>query len=41
MKGILLINLGTPDDLELSSIKKYLTEFLSDDYVVDLPKLIQ
>ena len=41
MKGILLINLGTPDNLELSSIKKYLKEFLSDDYVVDLPKLIQ
>ena len=41
MKGILLINLGTPDNLELSSIKKYLKEFLSDDYVVDLPKIIQ
>jgi len=41
MKGVLLINLGSPDDLNLSSIKKFLIEFLSDDYVVDLPKLIQ
>jgi len=41
MRGVLLVNLGTPDDLNLSSIKKFLKEFLSDDYVVDLPKLIQ
>ena len=41
MKGILLVNLGSPDDLKLSSVKRYLKEFLSDDYVVDLPKLIQ
>ncbi len=41
MRGVLLVNLGTPDDLSLSSIKKFLKEFLSDDYVVDLPKIIQ
>lgn len=41
MKGILLINLGSPKDLELSSIKEYLKEFLSDDLVIDYPKLIQ
>jgi ferrochelatase len=41
MKGIVLINLGSPKDLELSSIKSYLKEFLSDDYVLDIPKLIQ
>ena len=41
MKGILLINLGSPEDLELSSIKKYLKEFLSDEYVLDLPKIIR
>ena len=35
MKGILLINLGTPDNLELTSVKKYLKEFLSDSYVVE------
>ena len=41
MKGVLLINLGTPDNLELSSVKKYLKEFLSDGYVVDIPTIIR
>ena len=41
MKGILLINLGSPKDLEDKSIKEYLKEFLSDDLVVDYPKFIQ
>ena len=41
MRGILLINLGSPKDLELSSVKSYLREFLSDDYVLDIPKVIQ
>ena len=41
MKGILLINLGSPRDLELKSIKDYLKEFLSDDLVIDYPKLLQ
>ena len=41
MKGILLVNLGSPKDLENQSIKEYLTEFLSDDLVVDYPKFIQ
>ena len=41
MKGILLINLGSPKDLELESIKEYLKEFLSDDLVIDYPKLLQ
>ena len=41
MKGVLIINLGTPDNLELPSIKKYLKEFLSDSYVVDIPTIIR
>ena len=41
MKGVLLINLGTPDNLELTSVKKYLKEFLSDSYVVDIPTIIR
>ena len=41
MKGILIINLGTPDNLELTSVKKYLKEFLSDSYVVDIPTIIR
>ena len=41
MKAILLVNLGSPKHLNLSSIKEYLMEFLTDDNVVDLPKIIQ
>ena len=41
MKGVLIINLGTPDNLELTSVKKYLKEFLSDSYVVDIPTIIR
>ena len=41
MKGILLINLGSPKDLEFESIKDYLKEFLSDDLVIDYPKFLQ
>tara|TARA_B100000482_G_scaffold130398_1_gene94962 strand:+ start:80 stop:1081 length:1002 start_codon:yes stop_codon:yes gene_type:complete len=41
MKGILLVNLGSPKDLENESIKEYLTEFLSDDLVIDYPKFLQ
>ena len=41
MKGLLLVNLGSPKDLEDRSIKEYLSEFLSDDLVVDYPKVIQ
>ena len=41
MKAVLLVNLGSPKDLNLSSIKEYLMEILTDDNVVDLPKIIQ
>jgi len=41
MKAVLLVNLGSPRDLKLSSIKEYLMEFLTDDNVIDLPKIIQ
>ena len=41
MRGILLINLGSPKKLDLNSVKSYLKEFLSDDLVIDLPKTIQ
>ena len=41
MKGNLLINLGSPKQLSIESVKDYLTEFLSDDLVIDLPKPIQ
>lgn len=37
--GVLLINLGTPDDTSLSSIRRYLREFLLDPRVIDLPTI--
>jgi len=35
--GLLLVNLGTPASLELSDIRRYLAEFLSDRRVIDYP----
>jgi ferrochelatase len=37
---VILTNLGTPDSLELSSVKRFLKEFLSDPLVVRLPRLL-
>jgi ferrochelatase len=38
--GVLLINLGTPDDHSPAAIRRYLREFLSDRRVVDLPRAL-
>ena len=35
--GVLLANLGTPDNYDYRSMRRYLSEFLSDKRVVDLP----
>jgi protoporphyrin/coproporphyrin ferrochelatase len=35
--GVLLINLGTPAGADRKSVRAYLSEFLSDPYVIDLP----
>lgn len=35
--GILLLNLGTPDSYEVRSVRRYLSEFLNDPRVIDLP----
>ena len=40
-KHILLINLGSPKSLDVSDVRAYLKEFLSDDLVIDLPKVLQ
>ena len=40
-KQILLVNLGSPKSLSKSDVREYLKEFLSDDYVIDLPKILQ
>ena len=39
--GILLINLGSQKKLTKKSVREYLKVFLSDDYVLDLPKILQ
>lgn len=36
-KGILLVNLGSPDSPEPQDVKKYLGEFLMDERVIDVP----
>lgn len=35
--GILLLNLGTPDDPSPEAVGRYLTEFLNDPWVIDIP----
>lgn len=35
--GVLLLNLGTPDQPEPRAVARYLREFLMDPYVVDIP----
>lgn len=37
MKGVLLVNLGSPDSNDPKDVKKYLGEFLMDERVIDLP----
>lgn len=36
--GVLLANLGTPDEPTAPAVKRYLKQFLSDPRVIDLPK---
>lgn len=36
-KGVLLVNLGTPDSTKVSDVRKYLREFLMDKRVIDIP----
>lgn len=38
-KGVLLVNLGTPDSTAVSDVRKYLREFLSDKRVIDIPAI--
>ena len=40
LNGILLVNTGTPNKLNIKSIKKYLKEFLSDQRIIQLPRII-
>ena len=38
--GVLLINLGTPDEASPAAVRKYLGQFLSDRRVVEIPPLV-
>ncbi|MDP3353445.1 MAG: ferrochelatase, partial [Flavobacteriaceae bacterium] len=38
-KGVLLVNLGSPDSPTKKDVKKYLGEFLMDERVIDIPYL--
>ncbi|MFT6844548.1 MAG: ferrochelatase [Flavobacteriales bacterium] len=39
--GVLLVNLGTPDSPKTSDVRKYLTQFLNDPRVIDIPWLLR
>lgn len=38
--GVLLLNLGTPDGTDYWSMRRYLSEFLSDPRVIEIPRLL-
>src|SRR5580658_8702606 len=40
-KGILLVNLGTPDSPETKDVRKYLGEFLMDPRVIDVNPVLR
>lgn len=40
-KGVLLVNLGSPDSPNPPDVKTYLGEFLMDERVIDAPKLLR
>lgn len=40
-RGLLLINLGTPKNTDIPSVRSYLCEFLTDKRVIDIPALFR
>ena len=38
-RGVLMINVGTPDEPTVESVRSYLREFLLDPDVIDAPYL--
>ncbi|MCC7225566.1 MAG: ferrochelatase [Burkholderiaceae bacterium] len=38
--GVLVVNLGTPDEPTAPAIRRYLREFLSDPRVIEIPRLV-
>lgn len=41
MKGVLFVNLGSPDSTDPKDVRKYLDEFLMDERVIDKPYLLR
>ncbi len=41
MKGVLLVNLGSPESPTAKDVKPYLDQFLMDKYVIDVPFLLR
>ncbi len=41
MIGVLLVNLGTPDNPKTPAVRKYLREFLMDGRVIDFPYIFR
>src|SRR6188768_3873142 len=39
--GVLLVNLGTPDSPHVSDVRPYLSQFLNDPRVIDIPWLLR
>jgi len=40
-KAVLLANLGSPDQPDTPSVRRYLNQFLMDPYVIQLPRLLR
>ncbi len=40
-RAVLLVNLGSPDNTDVASVRRYLDQFLMDPYVIQLPWLIR
>lgn len=40
-KAVLLVNLGSPDNADIPSVRRYLNQFLMDRYVIQLPWLVR
>lgn len=40
-KGVVLMNLGSPDSTEVKDVKRYLNQFLMDERVIDKPYLLR
>ena len=40
-QGLLLLNLGSPDSPSVKDVRRYLNQFLMDEYVIDVPYILR